>query len=238
MDRNVWRECEILTRVVIGLSGLVLVAALIGDILASGAVLAQANCPEGGNASGACVNGGLAGSLRQRAIIFSQPKLSYTGAPVSQSRGDSQDTNTPRSIERSYDKYGPPPPQPVPAVVPTVPPTPPPPVTSDRRLKRDIFRLGCLDSGICLYRFRYLWDDTFYVGVMAQEVERIAPDAVVHGPDGYLRVRYDLLGLQFRTWSEEGRSTLSPSYLPNKIGVFVISAGALHPLSAALSPPN
>lgn len=85
-------------------------------------------------------------------------------------------------------------------MVPTLPPTPPPPVTSDRRLKRDILRLGCLDNGICLYRFRYLWDDTFYVGVMAQEVERILPNAVVHGPDGYLRVRYDLLGPQFRSW--------------------------------------
>ncbi|MBR0903151.1 tail fiber domain-containing protein [Bradyrhizobium liaoningense] len=189
-----------MTRVVIGLGSLVLVAALIGDILASGAALAQTPCPEGRNSSGGCANSGLARSMRQRAIIFSQPKLSQTGAPVSQSRGDSQDTNTPRWIERSYDKYGPPPPQPVPAVVPTLPPTPPPPVTSDRRLKRDVFRLGCLDSGICLYRFRYLWDDRLYVGVMAQEVERIAPEAVVQGPDGYLRVRYDLLGLQFRTW--------------------------------------
>jgi hypothetical protein len=63
-------------------------------------------------------------------------------------------------------------------------------------------RLECLDSGICLYRFRYLWDDTFYVGVMAQEVERIAPNAVVHDADGTLRVRYDLLGLHFRTWDE------------------------------------
>lgn len=176
---------------------------------------AQARCPEGRTAGGKCVNGGLARSMRQRAIIFTQPKLSYTGASASQSRGESQDTGTPRSIERSYDKYGPPPPRPLPAVVPTLPPVPPtpppppppppPPVTSDQRLKRDILRLRCLDSGICLYRFRYLWDDTFYVGVMAQEVERVAPNAVVHGPDGYLRVRYDLLGLQFRKWGERTR---------------------------------
>ena len=49
---------------------------------------------------------------------------------------------------------------------------------------------------------RYLWSDTFYVGVMAQEVERVVPDAVVHGPDGYLRVNYARLGLRFMTWDE------------------------------------
>ncbi|MDA9401106.1 tail fiber domain-containing protein [Bradyrhizobium sp. CCBAU 45389] len=193
-----------MTRIITGLSGFALVTAFVAGLSIFDQAQAQARCPEGRTSGGGCVNGGLARSMRQRAIIFSQPKLSYTGAPVSQSRGDGQDTNTPRSIERSYDKYGPPPPQPVPAVVPTLPPTPPPPpppVTSDRRLKRDISRLGCLDSGICLYRFHYLWDDTFYIGVMAQEVERIVPNAVVHGPDGYLRVRYDLLGLQFRSWS-------------------------------------
>jgi hypothetical protein len=79
--------------------------------------LAQTACPEGKTAGGACVNGGLANAMRNRALIFTQPKLSYTGAPVSQSRGESQDTGTPRLVERSYDKYGPPPPQPTPAVV-------------------------------------------------------------------------------------------------------------------------
>ncbi|MHC2401497.1 hypothetical protein ACVMGC_006041 [Bradyrhizobium barranii subsp. barranii] len=205
-----------MTRIITGLSGLALAMEFAAGLSLFDRAQAQTRCPEGRTAGGECVNGGLARSMRQRAIIFTQPKLSYTGAPVSQSRGESQDTGTPRSIERSYDKYGPPPPQPLPAVVTAPPPPPPPlpPVTSDRRLKRDVLLIRCLDSGICLYRFRYLWDDTFYVGVMAQAVERIAPDAVVHGPDGYLRVRYDLLGLQFRTWGEEGRLTLSPSLSP------------------------
>jgi polysaccharide export outer membrane protein len=73
---------------------------------------------------------------------------------------------------------------------------------SDIRLKRDITKLTQLDNGLSLYRFRYLWSDTFYVGVMAQEVERVVPDAVVRGSDGYLRVNYARLGLRFMTWDE------------------------------------
>jgi hypothetical protein len=77
------------------------------------------------------------------------------------------------------------------------------PVTpSDIRLKRDITRLVKLDNGLSLYRFRYLWSDTYYVGVMAQEVEQIVPQAVVRGSDGYLRVNYARLGLRFVTWDE------------------------------------
>jgi polysaccharide biosynthesis/export protein len=73
---------------------------------------------------------------------------------------------------------------------------------SDIRLKRDITKLTQLDNGLSLYRFRYLWSDTLYVGVMAQEVELLDPGAVVHGPDGYLRVNYARLGLRFMTWDE------------------------------------
>jgi hypothetical protein len=35
---------------------------------------------------------------------------------------------------------------------------------------------------------------------MAQEVESITPDAVSRDRDGYLRVNYDRLGLEFLTW--------------------------------------
>ena len=37
---------------------------------------------------------------------------------------------------------------------------------------------------------------------MAQEVERVAPDAVTRGSDGYLRVYYDKLGLRFRSYGD------------------------------------
>ncbi|HWX29001.1 MAG TPA: tail fiber domain-containing protein [Steroidobacteraceae bacterium] len=73
---------------------------------------------------------------------------------------------------------------------------------SDARLKRDIVLVGRLDNGLGLYRYRYLWSDAEYVGVMAQEVALIQPKAVVHGFDGYLRVNYGLLGVPFRTLTE------------------------------------
>lgn len=77
-----------------------------------------------------------------------------------------------------------------------------PPIVSDIRLKRDIALLERLPSGIGLYRYRYVWSDQVYVGVMAQEVAAIEPDAVVSGPDGFLRVDYARLGMRLRTWDE------------------------------------
>jgi hypothetical protein len=73
---------------------------------------------------------------------------------------------------------------------------------SDIRAKHDIVLLGRLDSGLGFYRFSYLGSDKAYVGVMAQEVEAIRPDAVMRGSDGYLRVNYDRLGLYMQTWEE------------------------------------
>jgi opacity protein-like surface antigen len=78
---------------------------------------------------------------------------------------------------------------------------------SDRRLKRDISLLARLDNGLGLYRYRYVWSDEVYVGVMAQEVARIVPDAVACGPDGYLRVNYRRLGLRLMKWDEWQRCT-------------------------------
>jgi len=74
---------------------------------------------------------------------------------------------------------------------------------SDIRLKEDIVPLAQLGNGLELYRFRYKGSDhTVYVGVMAQDVRKIEPNAVWPGPDGYLRVDYDRLGLKFMTWKE------------------------------------
>jgi Chaperone of endosialidase len=78
----------------------------------------------------------------------------------------------------------------------------PPVMESDIRLKRDIARVGELDSGINLYRYRYLWSDTTYVGVMAQEVAEVVPEAILRGADGYLRVDYARLGLRLQTWDQ------------------------------------
>jgi len=71
---------------------------------------------------------------------------------------------------------------------------------SDVTLKHDITLLGHLDNGLGFYRFSYVGSDKAYVGVMAQEVQTVMPEAVVRGRDGYLRVFYEKLGLEFQTY--------------------------------------
>jgi Chaperone of endosialidase len=67
---------------------------------------------------------------------------------------------------------------------------------SDIRLKRDIVLIGHLENGLGLYRYRYTWSDEIHVGVMAQEVALIRPDAIVRSElDDYLRVDYTRLGI-------------------------------------------
>jgi hypothetical protein len=58
---------------------------------------------------------------------------------------------------------------------------------SDRRMKRDIVKIGEDEHGN-IYRFRYLTDDAIYEGRMADELAKIRPDAVKVGEDGYMRV--------------------------------------------------
>src|SRR5262249_19615085 len=79
---------------------------------------------------------------------------------------------------------------------------------SDVALKHNINLLERLDNGLGLYSFSYNGSDDVFVGVMAQEVQRVMPDAVVRGSDGYLRVLYQKLGLQlltFEQWLESRR---------------------------------
>jgi Protein of unknown function (DUF3300) len=71
---------------------------------------------------------------------------------------------------------------------------------SDIRLKHDIVLIGHLDNGLGFYRFAYNGDDKAYVGVMAQEVQAVRPDAVTRGRDGYLRVYYEKLGVTFESY--------------------------------------
>ena len=75
-------------------------------------------------------------------------------------------------------------------------------LASDIRLKRDIVAVERLPNGLQLYRYRYVWSPTVYVGVIAQEVKEVAPAAVMRGSDGYLRVDYRQLGLRMQTWDE------------------------------------
>jgi hypothetical protein len=73
---------------------------------------------------------------------------------------------------------------------------------SDIHVKHDVVLLGRLDNGLGYYRFAYNGSDKAYVGVMAQEVEKVMPSAVVRGSDGYLRVFYDKLGLQMQSYDD------------------------------------
>lgn len=67
------------------------------------------------------------------------------------------------------------------------------PFFSDRRLKSDIRRIGTIAGEIPLYEYTIFGERQR--GVMADEVEKVAPDAVLTHPSGFKMVRYDMLGL-------------------------------------------
>lgn len=61
---------------------------------------------------------------------------------------------------------------------------------SDRRLKRDITRIGTAENGLPIYRFHYIWSEEWMIGFMADEVQGRFPDAVFE-VGGYLMVDYE-----------------------------------------------
>ena len=73
-------------------------------------------------------------------------------------------------------------------------------IMSDPTTKENIVKVG-KKNGFNLYEFDY--KDAFkamagfgrYIGVMADEVKKVRPDAVVTGDDGIMRVNYSMLGL-------------------------------------------
>ena len=69
-------------------------------------------------------------------------------------------------------------------------------------MKHDVVLLGHLSNGLGYYRFSYLGSSKPYVGVIAQEVQNLVPEAVTRGRDGYLRVYYQQLGLKLRTYTD------------------------------------
>jgi hypothetical protein len=69
-------------------------------------------------------------------------------------------------------------------------------------LKRNVVRVGKLDNRVVLYRFNYLDSSDVYVGVIAQEVLAVVPEAVIIGEDGFMRVNYERLGTRMMTWDE------------------------------------
>lgn len=68
---------------------------------------------------------------------------------------------------------------------------------SDRRLKEDIVHVDTLHDGLKVYQFKYKGsDDGIQVGVMADEVAELRPDALGPVIDGYASVNYD------KIWSQ------------------------------------
>jgi hypothetical protein len=60
---------------------------------------------------------------------------------------------------------------------------------SDRRLKKNVARLGTRSDGLGIYEFEYIWGGGRHIGLMAQEVVNIYPDAIGES-HGYMTVNY------------------------------------------------
>lgn len=69
---------------------------------------------------------------------------------------------------------------------------------SDARLKTDLQVVGLTRHGLPLYRYRYIGDQAVFEGVLAQDVLRRAPEAVVPLAGGFMAVDYGMLGLEMR----------------------------------------
>lgn len=63
---------------------------------------------------------------------------------------------------------------------------------SDARLKENITAVGKLDNGLTVYLFNFKGSNVPQIGLIAQEVIKQKPEAVVEDADGYLSVRYDI----------------------------------------------
>jgi hypothetical protein len=76
---------------------------------------------------------------------------------------------------------------------------------SDRRLKEDIkFLHEDMNSGLNVYEFSYVGEpNRRFIGVMADEVEEVFPEAVHYGEDGYASVDYAAIGMRMIEVSEE-----------------------------------
>jgi hypothetical protein len=61
---------------------------------------------------------------------------------------------------------------------------------SDVRAKENIRRVGYTDSGLPVYTYNYIGGNVRHMGVMAQEVEKVDPSAVVAHPSGLKMVDY------------------------------------------------
>lgn len=77
---------------------------------------------------------------------------------------------------------------------------------SDKRLKKNIVKLKVTDSGIPVYKFSYIGDDSTYEGVMAQDLLSIGRnDAVTTMDNGYYAVLYNRIDADFKLLANGSR---------------------------------
>jgi hypothetical protein len=66
-------------------------------------------------------------------------------------------------------------------------------------LKKKVRRIGTSPSGLPVYAFTYIWGGPEMVGVMAQDLLLVRPDAVIVAGSGYLMVDYDKIDVNMMT---------------------------------------
>mgnify|MGYP003646615552 CR=1 FL=1 len=70
---------------------------------------------------------------------------------------------------------------------------------SDCRLKENIEKIGLSKSGIPIYKFNYIGDDSKYSGAMAQDLLKMKPNVVrVDEESGYYKVDYNNIDVNMR----------------------------------------
>lgn len=67
---------------------------------------------------------------------------------------------------------------------------------SDRRLKQDIVEVGTYPNGLPMYEFSYKGQSDRWRGTMADDVEKVYPEAVFTTPDGFKAVAYSMIGIR------------------------------------------
>ena len=63
-------------------------------------------------------------------------------------------------------------------------------MASDKRLKENLKPVGKLDNGLTVYCFNFKGSEVAQIGLIAQEVQKLIPEAVKEDEDGFLRVDY------------------------------------------------
>ncbi len=69
---------------------------------------------------------------------------------------------------------------------------------SSEKLKDNIIKVGESIEGHNIYKFNYKGDSRKYIGVIAEEVKKVKPEAVSRLSNGYLGVNYNLIDVDFK----------------------------------------